>query len=106
MTYHIQRSESDLSQWSALFKKRTISNVIMKPKDNITEAVLNLIPHLLRLPSSQIWCDYDEEADVMYISFRKPQHADQSEMEDNVIAHYAGEQIVGFTVIGASCLGK
>ena len=60
----------------------------MKPKDNITEAALNLIPHLLRLPSSQIWYDYDEEADVLYISFRKPQHADQSEMEDNIITHY------------------
>lgn len=106
MTYHIQRSESDLSQWSTLFKKKTISNVIMKPKDTITDAVLNLIPHLLRLPSSQIWYDYVEEADVLYISFRKPQHADKSEMEDNIITHYAGEQIVGVTVIGASDQGR
>jgi len=78
----------------------------MKMKDKITDAALNLIPHLLRLPSSQIWYDYDEEADVLYINFRKPQHADQSEMEDNIITHYAGEQIVGFTVIRASELGN
>lgn len=60
----------------------------MKPKNTITDAVLNLIPDLLRLPSSRIWCDYNEEDDVLYISFRKPQHADQSEMEDNIITHY------------------
>lgn len=78
----------------------------MKPKNTITDAVLNLIPDLLRLPSSRIWCDYNEEDDVLYISFRKPQHADQSEMEGNIITHYAGEQIVGVTVIRASVLGK
>ena len=43
---------------------------------------------------------------MLIISFQKPQHADQSEMEDNVITHYAGEQIVGITMIRASDLGK
>jgi len=73
----------------------------MKMKEEIIAAGLNLIPHLLHLPSARIWCDYDEEADVLYISFRRPQHADQSEMDDNVILHYSEEQIVGITVIGA-----
>ena len=30
---------------------------------------------LLRLPYSQIWSDYDEGADVLYLSFAKPQCA-------------------------------
>lgn len=31
------------------------------------------IPYLLKMPSKKVWIDYDEEADVLYISFRKPQ---------------------------------
>ncbi len=31
-----------------------------------------LIAELLKLPYKQVWSDYDEEADVLYLSFRKP----------------------------------
>jgi uncharacterized protein YuzE len=31
------------------------------------------IPFLLKMPSKRMWVDYDEEADVLYISFKKPQ---------------------------------
>ena len=46
--------------------------------------------------------DYDEEADVMYISFYKPQNANDSIMEDNVIYHYRDEKLVGITVLRSS----
>ena len=59
-------------------------------------------PYLLTLPSRSIWIDYDDEADVLYISFRKPQQANDSIMEDNVIYHYRDEELVGFTVLRAS----
>jgi uncharacterized protein YuzE len=49
--------------------------------------------------------DYDEEADVLYVSFRRPQHADESEMEDNIIYHYREKEIVGVTVMGAKKYG-
>jgi len=48
------------------------------------------------------WVDYDAEADVLYISFRKPQKADDSVMEDDVIYHYSGSELVGVTVLNAS----
>ena len=35
--------------------------------------VIESIPYLLRMPSKRVWIDYDDEADVLYISFRKPQ---------------------------------
>ena len=38
--------------------------------------------YLLKMPSNRIWIDYDEDADVLYVSFQKPQHADDSEMND------------------------
>lgn len=35
---------------------------------------------------------YDEEADVLYLNFKKPNHADNSELLDNdVIVRYEGE---------------
>ena len=63
--------------------------------------VLQSVPHLLNMRSNHIWIDYDQDGDVLYVSFRKPQHADDSEMIENIITHYSGDQIVGITVIGA-----
>ena len=67
----------------------------------IIAEVLQSVPHLLNMSSNHIWIDYDQEGDVLYVSLRKPQHADDSEMKENIITHYSGNQIVGITVIGA-----
>ncbi|MBP8973897.1 MAG: DUF2283 domain-containing protein [Anaerolineae bacterium] len=65
-----------------------------------------LIQELLQLPSHQLWTDYDGEADVLYISFRKPQRADDTVMgEDGNLYHYAGGALVGVTVLNASHQG-
>ncbi len=47
----------------------------------------------------KIWKDYDEEADVLYLNFRKPTNANDSIMEGDVIYHYDGEELVGVTVL-------
>ena len=61
------------------------------------------VPLLLKLHRPSIWIDLDEEADTLYISFEKPQRADDSVMEeDGHIYHYRGEQLVGITVLNAS----
>ena len=64
--------------------------------------ILDSIPYLLMAPSKRIWIDYDDEADVLYISFYKPQKANDSIMEDNVIHHYRDEKLVGITVLRAA----
>ena len=64
--------------------------------------ILNSIPHLLMTPSKKIWIDYDDEADVLYISFYKPQKANDSLMEDNVVYHYRDDKLVGLTVLRAA----
>ncbi len=47
--------------------------------------------------------DYDEEADVLYIAFDRPQRATDSEMhDDGVIVHRRGRQVVGVTILDAS----
>ena len=63
----------------------------------------SFVAHLLKLPYRHIWSDYDTEADVLYLSFRKPQGATDSIMEsDGDIYHYRGKQLVGMTVLNAS----
>ena len=43
--------------------------------------------------------DYDEEADVLYISFGKPREAQDSvEVEDGIIYRIADNEIVGITI--------
>ncbi len=62
--------------------------------------LLKSLPHLLRLPSKQIWFDFDEEADVLYVSFERPQGATDSELtEDGVLMRYRGDQLVGVTIL-------
>jgi uncharacterized protein YuzE len=61
-----------------------------------------LIPLLLDLPSRQVLVDYDGEADVLYLSFEKPQQATDSVMgEDGNVYHYRDNRIVGVTILHA-----
>jgi len=50
--------------------------------------------------SRQIWVDYDAEADVLYLSFRKPQQATDSELDGDVICPFRQGELVGLTIIG------
>lgn len=68
--------------------------------------ILSLVPSALNLRSRHLWLDYDEEADVLYISLRKPQHATDSEMEGRCIYHYDGQELVGVTVLQARASAK
>lgn len=57
----------------------------------------------LKIPAKRYWVDFDEEADVLYISFRKPQRATDSEMrDDGVIVRKDGSEIVGLAILEAS----
>ena len=71
-------------------------------KESIEE-VFKAMPHILNLPAAKFWVDYDREADVLYISFQRPQKATESEMlEDGVILRYRGDKMVGLTILDAS----
>ena len=64
---------------------------------------LKLVPALRRSPEGYLWSSYDAEADTLYVNFRKPSHATDSEMtDDDIIIRYEGGDIVGFTILHAS----
>ena len=65
--------------------------------------ILKAVPHIVKFPTSKMWCDYDKEADVLYIGFERPQDATDSEMLDNgILLHYRGDKVVGVTILEAS----
>jgi len=67
------------------------------------EGVFKAMPHILNFPAAKFWVNYDREADVLYISFQRPQEATDSEMlEDGVIIRYRGDKMVGLTILDAS----
>jgi len=69
---------------------------------NVRE-IADLAPQLLKIPYDRIWSSYDKEADVLYLSFKKPSHADDSELtEDDIIIRYEKGEVVGITVLNAS----
>jgi uncharacterized protein YuzE len=71
-------------------------------EERVVVELLESLPHLLRLPSKQVWFDFDEEADVLYVSFERPQGATESELtEDGVLMRYRGGQLVGVTILNA-----
>ena len=69
--------------------------------DSTKSAVDDLV-RLSLLGKSRLWVDYDNEADVLYISFGKPQAADDARQEAGVITRKRGNKIIGVTVLNAS----
>ena len=58
---------------------------------------------MLKLPAQQMWLDYDKEADVLYVSLRKPQRAtDTVELTEDILVRKDGDDVVGLTILNAS----
>lgn len=65
--------------------------------------LLRAVTHLVHLPKRQMWLDYDEDADVLYVHFEEKPRSTHSELrEDGVILDYRGSRLVGITVLEAS----
>ncbi len=59
------------------------------------------MPYFLK--HKNVWASYDNEADVLYLHFKKPNHADDSEItEDEIIIRYEKKEVVGLTILNAS----
>lgn len=57
-----------------------------------------------RFPASKLWLDFDKDADVLYISLKRPQKATETvEVEDGeILLNYRGKELVGITVLNVS----
>lgn len=67
---------------------------------------LPLLGTLTDAPEHSLWMTYDREADVLYVNFRRPSVATDSELtDDDVIVRYDGDDVIGFTVLNVSRRG-
>ena len=73
-------------------------------KREAISGALALARQVKEFPSSKMWLDYDAEADVLYISLRRPQRATQTIDLDTegILLRYRDKEIVGITVLDAS----
>ncbi len=44
--------------------------------------IVDAIPLLLEFPTERYYVDYDKDADVLYISFERPQKATETEVSE------------------------
>jgi uncharacterized protein YuzE len=76
---------------------------LQQTENDMIQTCLNLTANLIKLPVRNIWIDYDKEADVLYLSFRKPQRAKKTvEAGDNILVRTDEGKIVGITILNAS----
>lgn len=62
---------------------------------------------LAQYGNNKLFVDYDKEADVLYVSFGKPQKADDAiQGKDGIIKRKKGNKIVGLTILNASRFRK
>ena len=67
------------------------------------QTYINLIPSIKQIPEHALWISYDSDADTLYINFKKPSLATDSEMtDDDIIVRYDGELVIGMTGLHAS----
>ena len=80
-----------------------MATTITSLTDDLATTCLAMASDMLRLPAQHVWIDYDQEADVLYMSFRRPQNATKTiEMDDDILLRKDGRTIVGLTILNAS----
>jgi len=80
-----------------------MATVATKRTVDFVSKCVALATKILQLPAQHVWLDYDKEADVLYMSFRKPQRATETiEMGDDILIRKEGKNIVGLTILNAS----
>jgi hypothetical protein len=46
-------------------------------KEDVMREVFEATPHLLEFPVRRMWTDFDKEADLLYIGFKRPHRKQQ-----------------------------
>ncbi len=69
----------------------------------VIKEIFEALPHLKKVGAKHLWFDFDEEADVLYVSLERPQNATDTDMlEDGIFIRLRGKKIVGITITNFS----
>ncbi len=72
-----------------------------------TKTAVNDLVKLALAGDSRLWIDYDKKADVLYVSFGKPQKADDAiQKNDGIIRRIKKGKIIGLTILNVSRFSK
>lgn len=66
------------------------------------KSCIDIASDIVKLPLEHMWIDYDRGADVLYLSFRKPQRATKTIETDDILIRKDDDKIVGITILNAS----
>ncbi|GAG07587.1 unnamed protein product [marine sediment metagenome] len=65
--------------------------------------IFEALPHIKKVGAKHLWFDFDEEADVLYVSLERPQRATDTDiLEDGVFLRLRGKSVVGITITNIS----
>ena len=80
----------------------------MKDMDAVElKRVLNPIPGFMEATYPRIRTLYSKEADVLYLNFKKPSHADDSELtDDDILIRYEKGAVIWIAALNASKVGR
>ena len=80
-----------------------MATVETKATGSLISKCVAVATDMLKLPAKHVWLDYDDEADVLYMSFRRPQRAKKTiETDDGILIRKDGRKVVGLTILNAS----
>lgn len=70
---------------------------------NSSKVAVSDLVAMAQYGKDKLFVDYDSQADVLYVSFGKPQKADDAiQGEDGIVRRKKGNKIVGLTILNAS----
>ena len=65
--------------------------------------IFEALPHIKKVGAKHLWFDFDEEADVLYVSLERPQRATDTDiLKDGIFLRLRGKKIVGITITNVS----
>ncbi|HGY54502.1 MAG TPA: DUF2283 domain-containing protein [Caldithrix abyssi] len=65
--------------------------------------IFSALPYIKKLGAKHIWFDFDDEADVLYVSLERPQKTTDTDiLDDGTFIRLRGKKIVGITITNIS----
>ncbi len=65
--------------------------------------IFEALPYIKRIGAKHLWFDFDEKADVLYVSLERPQRATDTDiLEDGIFLRLRDKKIVGITITNIS----
>ncbi|MBM4137296.1 MAG: DUF2283 domain-containing protein [Nitrospira sp.] len=65
--------------------------------------IFEALPHIKKVGAKHLWFDFDDEADVLYVSLERPQMATDTDiLENGIFLRLRDKKIVGVTITNIS----